>query len=135
MPLQKEAVWLVRSPRVPVDGGKDCPRPCLGMPAVYEDRADGLACGICPMPPQRESGTVPGKEPQKDSLTPPKVVKQEGGKMAPGLWNMLEVFFLFFHLALRFWNHTCQHTHTHSIMNVKCSRANIQSAYGWVAPL
>jgi hypothetical protein len=29
------------------------------------------------------------------------------GKRAPGVLNTFVVFFLFFHLALRFWNHTC----------------------------
>jgi hypothetical protein len=32
------------------------------------------------------------------------------GKRAPGVLNTFVVFFLFFHLALRFWNHTCELT-------------------------
>lgn len=36
------------------------------------------------------------------------------GKRAPGVRNTFVVFFLFFHLARRFWNHTC-HKNYHVI--------------------
>jgi hypothetical protein len=44
------------------------------------------------------------------------------GKRAPGVLNTFVVFFLFFHLALRFWNHTCEsssHRSCHLLLVVK----------------
>jgi hypothetical protein len=66
--------------------------------------------GVMPPTPQRLSPPPNIPEEQSPSDMLPKGGNPWDGKRAPGVLNTFVVFFLFFHLALRFWNHTCELT-------------------------
>lgn len=66
--------------------------------------------GVMPPTPQRLSAPPNIPEEQSPSDMLPKGGNPWDGKRAPGVLNTFVVFFLFFHLALRFWNHTCELT-------------------------
>jgi len=64
--------------------------------------------GVIPPTPQRLSAPPNMPEEHSPSDMLPKGGNPWDGRRAPGVLNTFVVFFLFFHLALRFWNHTCE---------------------------
>jgi hypothetical protein len=64
--------------------------------------------GVIPPTPQRLSAPPNIPEEHRPSDILPKGGSPWDGRSAPGVLNTFVVFFLFFHLALRFWNHTCE---------------------------
>ena len=91
------------------------PRPfmfmCVGKPwpkLCLENRPFPPAiCDICGTPFQRDSV---GGSAQNESPIVPNGDRQVEGMRAPGDVNTFVVFFLFFHLARRFWNQTWRKT-------------------------
>ncbi len=89
--------------------GKDCASPCRGN-VGGSVRAEG-APPICEAIPgiggqPRES--FPWKLHKESPIAGGNCGKPCEGSNAPGVRNTLVVFLRFFHLARRFWNHTCR---------------------------
>lgn len=97
-------------PKPPMDTGvgSDWAIPCRGSEGGRDNGEPPVICiwPICVIPVQRVSDGWNVKELSIDVKLPPKGERPVGGSRAPGVRNTFVVFFLFFHLARRFWNQT-----------------------------
>jgi hypothetical protein len=87
--------------------------------------------GVIPPTPQRLSAAPNIPDEQSPSDMAPKGGNPWDGRRAPGVLNTFVVFFLFFHLALRFWNQTCElsshRSHVKALIYIRTPTSNVTS--------